>query len=57
MPDTIYEKITTYISDTDRYEPITECNSCEYYRRGECSLSGLEMAPDDYCSKAVRAEA
>lgn len=38
-------------------EAVTECNFCEYYRRGECSLSGLDMTPDDYCSKAVRAEA
>lgn len=41
----------------ERVEPVTECNSCDYYRRGECGLSGLDMTPDDYCSKAVRAEA
>lgn len=57
MPDTIYENVTPNKADTDRYELITECNCCEYYRRGECSLSGLVMTPDDYCSKAVKAEA
>lgn len=47
----------TVLTYPERMEPVTECNCCEYYRRGECSLSGLSMTPDDYCSKAVRAEA
>lgn len=55
-PVTIFEAPRTDTEDA-RMEPVTECNSCEYYRRGECSLSGLDMTPDDYCSKAVRAEA
>lgn len=54
----LIENIAEFVDpDNDRYELITECNCCEYYRRGECSLSGLDMTPDDYCSKAVRAEA
>lgn len=43
--------------DTSRVEIVTECNCCEFYRRGECGRTGLEMTPDDYCSRAVPAEA
>ena len=55
MAEPIFENITEQA--TERLEPVTECNECECYRRGECGLSGLPMAPDDYCSKAVKAEA
>lgn len=55
MAEPIFENITEQI--TERLEPVIECNFCEAYRRGECSLSGLAMTPDDYCSKAVKAEA
>lgn len=58
MAIAIIENMEAYEeTDLDRAEIVTECNCCEYYRRGECSLSGLEMTPDDFCSKAVRAEA
>ena len=54
----LIENIAEFVDPDDaRYEIVTECNFCEAYRRGECSWSGLPMAPDDYCSKAVRAEA
>lgn len=43
--------------DPARVEIVTECNSCDYYRRGECGLSGLITTPDDYCSMAIPAEA
>lgn len=55
MAEFIFENVTE--QPTERLEAVTECNECEYYRRGECGLSGLAMAPDDYCSKAVKAEA
>ena len=47
------------VLDTEdaRMEAVTECNSCSYYNRGECGRTGLAMTPDDYCSKAVPAEA
>ena len=35
---------------------VTECNSCSYYNRGECGMSGLPMHPEDFCSRAVKAE-
>lgn len=44
-------------TDNARQEYVTECNSCSYYNRGECGRTGLAMTPDDYCSKAVPAEA
>ena len=55
-PVTIFEAPRMDTEDA-RMEAVPECNSCEYYRRGECGLSGLSVTPDDYCSKAVRAEA
>lgn len=57
-PVTIIENTAAHVdTDNARQEYVTECNSCSYYNRGECSLSGLDMTPDDYCSKAVPAEA
>ncbi len=44
-------------TDNARMEYVTECNACSYYNRGECGRTGLAMTPDDYCSKAVPAEA
>lgn len=35
---------------------IVICNECGFYNRGECGRTGLESHPDDYCSRAVRAE-
>lgn len=35
---------------------IVICNECGFYNRGECSRTGEPMHPEDYCSKAVRAE-
>ena len=55
MAEFIFENVAEQA--TERLEAVTECNECEYYRRGECSLSGLPMHPEDYCSKAVKAEA
>lgn len=57
-PVTIIENTTAYVdTDTARREYVTECNACSYYNRGECGRTGLAMTPDDYCSKAVPAEA
>ena len=55
-PVTIFE---APLVDTDnaRQEYVTECNSCSYYNRGECGRTGLESHPDDFCSRAVTAEA
>lgn len=55
-PVTIFE---APLVDTDnaRQEYVTECNSCSYYNRGECGRTGLAMTPDDFCSRAVPAEA
>ena len=58
MAEVIIENERTYEDrDTDRLEYVTECNACEYYRRGECGRTGLAQRPDDYCSDAVKAEA
>ena len=58
MADFIMENVDgTARPDPARVEIVTECNSCTYYNRGECGRCGLEMTPDDYCSKAVPAEA
>ena len=35
---------------------ITICNECALYNRGECCWTGMPMTPDDYCSRAVKAE-
>lgn len=35
---------------------VTVCNECCMYNRGECCWTGMPMHPDDYCSKAVKAE-
>ena len=57
-PVTIIENTAAHVDTEDaRMEAVTECNSCSYYNRGECGRSGLAMTPDDYCSKAVPAEA
>lgn len=55
-PVTIFE---APLVDTDnaRQEYVTECNTCTYYNRGECGRTGLESHPDDFCSRAVPAEA
>lgn len=55
-PVTIFEAPRMDTEDA-RMEAVTECNSCSYYNRGECGRTGLAMTPDDYCSKAVPAEA
>lgn len=55
-PVTIFEAPRMDTEDA-RMEAVTECNSCSYYNRGECGRSGLAMTPDDYCSRAVPAEA
>ena len=57
-PVTIIENTAAHVDTEDaRMEAVTECNSCSYYNRGECGRTGLAMTPDDYCSKAVPAEA
>lgn len=57
-PVTIIENTAAHVdTDNARQEYVTECNSCSYYNRGECGRTGLAMTPDDYCSKAVPAEA
>lgn len=57
-PVTIIENTAAHVDPEDaRMEAVTECNSCSYYNRGECGRTGLAMTPDDYCSKAVPAEA
>lgn len=57
-PVTIIENAAAHVDTEDaRMEAVTECNSCSYYNRGECGRTGLSMTPDDYCSKAVPAEA
>lgn len=35
---------------------IVTCNECQSYNRGECCWTGEPMHPDDFCSRAVRAE-
>lgn len=35
---------------------IVTCNECRIYSRGECGMTGIPMHPDDFCSKAVKAE-
>lgn len=57
-PVMVMENTAAHVDTEDaRMEAVTECNSCSYYNRGECGRSGLAMTPDDYCSKAVPAEA
>lgn len=57
-PVTIIENTAAHVDTEDaRMEAVTECNSCSYYNRGECGRTGQAMTPDDYCSKAVPAEA
>ena len=55
-PVTIFEAPRMDTEDA-RMEAVTECNSCSYYNRGECGRTGLESHPDDFCSRAVPAEA
>lgn len=57
-PVTIIENTAAHVDTEDaRMEAVTECNSCSYYNRGECGRTGLESHPDDFCSRAVPAEA
>lgn len=55
-PVTIFEAPRMDTEDA-RMEAVTECNACSYYNRGECGRTGLESHPDDFCSRAVPAEA
>ena len=57
-PVTIIENTAAHVdTDNARQEYVTECNACSYYNRGECGRTGLESHPDDFCSRAVPAEA
>jgi hypothetical protein len=55
-PVTIFE-VPRKDTEDARMEYVTECNACSYYNRGECGRTGLESHPDDFCSRAVPAEA
>ena len=47
--------VTKMVDDLED-EYVTECDGCSYYNRGECSRTGEPMHPEDYCSKAVKAD-
>lgn len=47
--------VTKMVDDLED-EYVTECDGCSYYNRGECSRTGESMHPEDYCSKAAKAD-